>query len=195
VKIASFFISLIVVTSLLSRVWRTTELRVGKIEIDSPAQRFLDEMLANPRHDDVVRIIANDPDARDVAEYESKHRAACEDHLIPRDAPALFLEIYILDASDFSADLLVRGVEVGSYRVLRAQSAAVPNAIAAFLLHLRNHTGKIPHAYFNWSEGNPVLYLIRYVLSGQGDVAPLTREILRQAEPDPDRRPAIHAGV
>jgi hypothetical protein len=88
-----------------------------------------------------------------------------------------------------------RGAAVGPYRVLRAQSAAVPNAIAAFLLYLRNQTDKIPHAYFNWSEGNPVLFLIPYVLNGQGDVAPLTREILRQAEPNPERRPAIHAGV
>jgi hypothetical protein len=150
-----------------------TELRIGKIEIDSTAQRFLDEMLTSARPDGVVRIIANDPDARDVAEYESKHRAACEDHLIPPNAPVVFLEIYILDASDFSTDLFVRGVEVGRYHILRAQSAAVPNAIAAFLLHLRDHTGKIPHAYFNWSEGNPILYLIRYVLSGQGDVAAL----------------------
>ena len=186
---------MIVVTSMLSRVWRTTELRVGKIEVDSGAQRFLDEAMANADHDGAVRIIANDPDAGDIAEYGSKHRAACEDHLIPADASVIFLEIYILDASDFSADLIVRGVEVGPHRVLRAQSAAVPNAIAAFLLHLRDRTGKIPHAYFNWSEGNPVLYLIRYVLSGQGDVAPLTREILRQAEPNPERRPAIHAGV
>ena len=130
--------------------------------------------MAAAGHDGAVRIIANDPDAGDIAEYEAKHRAACEDHLIAGD---------------------VRGVEVGPHRVLRAQSAAVPNAIAAFLIHLRDYTGKIPHAYFNWSEGNPVLYLIRYVLSGQGDVAPLTREILRQAEADPERRPAIHAGV
>jgi hypothetical protein len=195
VKIATFFIGMIVVTSMLSRVWRTTELRVGKIEVDSGAQRFLDEAMANADHDGAVRIIANDPDAGDIAEYGSKHRAAREDHLIPADASVIFLEIYILDASDFSADLIVRGVEVGPHRVLRAQSAAVPNAIAAFLLHLRDRTGKIPHAYFNWSEGNPVLYLIRYVLSGQGDVAPLTREILRQAEPNPERRPAIHAGV
>ena len=80
VRIASFFIGMIVVASMLSRVWRTAELRVGKIEIDSAAQRFLDEALANPWHEGVVRIIANDPDARDTAEYESKHRAACEDH-------------------------------------------------------------------------------------------------------------------
>ena len=41
------------------------------------------------------------------------------------------------------------------------------NGIAAFLLHLRDDKGKIPHAYFNWTEGNPLLYLIHYVLSGE----------------------------
>jgi hypothetical protein len=107
VKIAAFFIRTIVITSMLSRVWRTTELRVGKIEIDSAAQRFLDEALVAD-HDGVVRIIANDPDAGDVAEYQTKHRAACEDHLIAADAPVIFLEIYIIDASEFSADLSVR---------------------------------------------------------------------------------------
>ena len=194
VKIAAFFISTIVITSILSRVWRTTELRVGKIEIDDEAQRFLKEALTDDR-DSFVHIIANEPDAGNAVEYESKHRAACEDHLIPADTPVIFLEIYIRDASDFSADLSVHGIKVGPHRILRAESAAVPNAIAAFLLHLRDQTSKIPHAYFNWSEGNPLLYLIRYVLSGQGDVAPLTREILRQAEPNSERRPAIHAGV
>ena len=97
--------------------------------------------------------------------------------------------------ASFSADLNVRGVEVDGHRVLRGESAAVPNAIAAFLLHVRDELGTVPHAYFHWGERNPFLYLIRYVLSGQGDVAPITREILRQAEPDKARRPAIHAGI
>jgi hypothetical protein len=69
------------------------------------------------------------------------------------------------------------------------------NAIAAFLLYLREDKGKVPHAYFNWTEGNPLLYLLHYVLSGEGDVAPVTREVLRKAEPNAQRRPAIHAGV
>ena len=107
----------------------------------------------------------------------------------------LFLEIYVRDASEFSADLHVEGVEVDGYKVLRGHSAAVPNAIAALLLYLRDQTGEVPHAYFHWGERNPFLYLIRYLLSGQGDVAPLTREILRQAEPNKDLRPAIHAGI
>ena len=191
VKIAACFIGGIVFVSLLSRVWRTTELRVGEITLDEAAQRLVNETTRNG----VIRILANHPDTCDEAEYEEEEREAREDQAIPPDDPVLFLEIYVRDASEFSADLNVHGVEVGRYKVLRAHSAAVPNAIAAFLLHLRDQTGQVPHAYFHWGERNPLLYLIRYVLSGQGDVAPITREILRQAEPDRERRPAVHAGI
>jgi hypothetical protein len=69
----------------------------------------------------------------------------------------------------------------------------VANGIGALLLHLRDDKGKIPHAYFNWTEGKPLLYLIHYVLSGEDDAAPVTREVLRKAEPNAQRRPAKHA--
>ena len=36
--------------------------------------------------------------------------------------------------------------------MLRGESAPVPNAIGAFLLYLRDRTGKVPHAYFSWTE-------------------------------------------
>jgi hypothetical protein len=85
------------------------------------------------------------------------------------------------DASDFSTDLNIHGFEVGHHRVLRGESAAAANAIAGLLLYLRDDKEKVPHAYFNWTEGNPLLYLVHYVLSGEGDVAPVTREVLRKA--------------
>ena len=191
VKIAVFFIGAIVLLSLLSRVWRTTELRVGKITLDEAASRFIDEA----KHGDIIRLLANHPHRCDDAEYQDEEKEARDNQNIPPEDPLLFLEIYVRDASEFSADLEVTGVEVDGHRILRGYSAAVPNAIAALLLYLRDQTGTIPHAYFHWGERNPLLYLIRYMLSGQGDVAPLTREILRQAEPDLARRPAVHAGI
>jgi hypothetical protein len=90
--------------------------------------------------------------------------------------------------------LEVRGVEVGGHQMLRSVSSVVPNAIAAFLLHLRDTTGKTSHCYFGWTEGNLIVYLFRYILFGEGDTPPVNHEVLREAEPNPELRPAIHVG-
>ena len=189
-QIAGFFIGAIIVTSLISRVYRTTELRVERFEIDPLAQRWLDEAAARR----TFRIVANRRQAGDVREYDQKEQEQREDNHIPRDAPVLFLEIDVSDASEFTDVMEIRGVQIGSHKVLRAESSTVPNSIAAFLLYLRDTYDKIPHCYFAWSEGNPLLYLVRYVLFGEGDTAPVTHEILRESEPDPERRPAVHVG-
>ena len=99
VKIASWFIATIIVTSLVSRVMRSTELRVQRVHGDETAERFI-----------------------------------------------------------------------------------------------RDRTGQIPHAYFGWTEGNPIAYLLKFLAFGEGDTAPVTREVLRQTEADPLRRPRIHVG-
>ena len=188
-KIASIFIIGIVFSSLVSRVLRSTELRVHAIEPDAVALRFLDEAAGNP-----VRIIANRPDTGLPEEYEHKLREAWESHHLPGDQNVLFLEVRPGDASDFSDVLALTGAMVDRYRVLRCVSPAIPNAIAALLLYVRDHTGSIPHAYFGWTEGNPIAYLLKYLAFGEGDTAPVTREVLRQAEPDASRRPRIHLG-
>ena len=90
--------------------------------------------------------------------------------------------------------LTIRGDEIGGYHVLRVESAAIPNGIAAALPYLRDQTGCIPHADLGWKEGNPLKFLMRYVLFGEGDIAPVTHEVLRQAERDPERRSVIHVG-
>ncbi len=167
----------IVVTSLISRVARSTELRVQSVEPDAPALSFLREGGRGP-----VRIIANRPDTGQPDEYEHKLREASDSHHLTPDEQVLFLEVRPGDVSEFSGRLHVEGVTVGPYRVLRCVSSAIPNAIAALLLYIRDETGQIPHAYFGWTEGNPIVYLLKFLALGEGDTAPVTREVLRQNE-------------
>jgi hypothetical protein len=189
-RIAMFFIGAIVVTSLVSRVLRSTELRIQGVDTDDAAALFIDQAATTGQ----VRVIANRPGTGNVAEYAAKIREARETHQLKPWEPVLFVEVATSDASDFSNVLQVRGVEIGPFRVLRSHSPAIPNAIAGLLLHIRERTGKVPHAYFGWTEGNPIAYLLKFLAFGEGDVAPVTREVLRQTEPDPERRPRIHLG-
>jgi hypothetical protein len=187
VKIASFFIAAILTTSLVSRVTRATELRVTEVILDENAQQFVKEAAESE-----LRIIANEPHARDILEYLEKEHEERTRNQIPADAPVLFLEVTVVDPSEFEAQLQVTGEQRHGYRILRMESSAVPNAIAAVLLDVRDRTGKRPHIYFDWTEGNPVAHLLRYLIFGSGEVAPVTREVLRAAEPDLRQRPFVH---
>ncbi len=188
-KIATIFIVGIVISSMVSRVLRSTELRVRAVEADDLVRAFLGDATSGP-----VRIIANRPDTGLPEEYEHKLKEAMESHHLTPDDAVLFVEVRPGDVSEFSGVLQVTGATVDRHRVLRCVSPAIPNAIAALLLYVRDQTGKIPHAYFGWTEGNPIVYLMKFLAFGEGDTAPVTREVLRQSEPNPLRRPRIHVG-
>jgi hypothetical protein len=187
VKIATCFIAGIIVVSFLSRVIRAFELRVTAVHLDETAEALISEVGPGP-----LLIVANEPQAGDATEYRDKTAEELAHHHIPDPDRIVFLEVTITDPSEFEAELHIAGARREGYRILRVASPAVPNAIAALLLHLRDSTGTPPHIYFDWTEGNPVLHLLRYLFFGVGEVAPITREILRRAEPDPDRRPVVH---
>lgn len=191
ITISLFFILGIVVVSVISRLARTTEIRAERIEFDDAARQFITDSLV---YDSRLSIIANRPSVGDAAEYLEKEHTQRRLNPVPGRADVLFLEINIIDPSEFRERLQVRGVEVDGHRVLRADSPAAPNAIAAILLAMRDATGVRPHAYFEWSEGNPLLHMFRYILLGRGDTPPVVREIIREVETDPDERPIIHVG-
>ncbi len=189
-QIALMFIATIVVVSLLSRTLRSTELRASSVTFDEDAMQFF--TACEERGE--LRIIANHPDQRTSREYLLKEREEREASNIPVGVPVLFLEVTVTDASEFASSIQVAGQTVGQFKVLRAVGASIPNTIAAVLLAIRDETGCRPHVYFGWTEGNPLKYLARFIFFGEGDIAPVTHEVLRKAEPDPKRRPAIHVG-
>ncbi|UZX20863.1 APC family permease [Streptomyces tanashiensis] len=190
VKIGACFIAGIILISLLSRLGRAFELRVTHIELDDMAERFIQDISRR-----TPRFIANEPDNRDIAEYRDKVEQIRADNDIPGTEDFVFVEVTITDPSEFEAGLTVKGeVLHDRFRVLTVESSSVPNALAALLLHSRDLTGTRPHIYFEWTEGNPFANFLRFFLFGQGEIAPVTREILREAESDRDRRPRVHVG-
>ncbi|MCU1573786.1 MAG: amino acid transporter [Micrococcaceae bacterium] len=191
IVISGLFIAGIIAVSLVSRIFRTTELRVDRIVFDETAQGFIADSL---EYDGELNLIANQRQSGTTDEYEAKESEQRGLNRVPGKADVIFLEVDVLDPSDFSHVLKVQGVSVGHHRILRVGSPAVPNALAAVLLALRDGTGIRPHCYFEWAEGNPLGLLLRYIVLGRGDTAPVVREILREAEKDPDRRPRIHVG-
>lgn len=189
IRIASVFILGIIVISLLSRVRRSFELHATHVHLDREALEFMSDELDGP-----IRIIAHEPLRMSEEAYRQKLESAIEVSHLPLDYRALFLEVIVDDSSDFETELAVRGITRHGYRILEVHGPVVPNTIASVLLHIRDVTGLMPHIYFRWTEGNPVTNLLRFLAFGEGEIAPVTREVLREAETDVTRRPWVHVG-
>jgi hypothetical protein len=187
IKISAFFIASMVITSLISRAMRSTELRIRSVELDKEAAAMLAE-----DEDQVIHLVARRPhveteEAFDLVEHEVRRI-----HNLDPEERVYFLEIERGDVSEFTSALRVTGARLGKHSILRAQSPVVANAIAALLIHLEKTTGQTPHGYFKWTEGNPIGNLVRFLILGEGDVAPVAHEVLRRAIPDAKHRPVIH---
>lgn len=191
VRIASLFILGILVVSLISRVQRSFQLRATSVTFDAQALDFL-----STDADDygVIRILANEPDDGSEREYRDKLAEEQRDSNLPMRGPVLFLEVHATDSSDFEEDLVVQGRVCHGFRVLTVTSGNIPNTIATVLLEIRALTGVVPDVYFEWTEGGPLSNMFRFLITGTGEVAPVTREVLRRAEPRRERRPGVHVG-
>jgi hypothetical protein len=189
VRIASLFILGILVVSLISRVQRSFQLRAVSVTLDDTA---LDFVQTEAEQAGSIRILANEPDDGSLEEYRLKAAQERRDSGIPQRAAVIFLEVHQTDSSNFEEDLVVTGAVHHGYRVLMVRSANVPNTIAAVLLAIRESTGVVPDVYFEWTEGNPISNMLKFLVTGVGEVAPVTREVLRRAEPARARRPDVH---
>lgn len=187
-RIATLFIIAILVVSIVSRVQRSFQLRATSVQLDESALAFVRD---DAEHG-AIRIIANEPDDGTAREYREKNSDERKFSHIPQRSRTIFLEVHRADSSDFEEDLVVRGVTVHGYRVLQVRSGTVPNTLAAVLLAIRDETGVAPAIYFQWNEGNPISNMFRFLITGTGEIAPVTREVLRESEKDPKRRPTVH---
>jgi hypothetical protein len=185
-KISCIFIFTMVFLSLVSRAFRSTELRIT-VSLDALAQELLAES-AN----ETIRLIAWNPRHTAIKDREQAKTELRQLHGLVHDEAIYFIEVERGDTSEFTETIAFQGSRDGSNRVLHARSAAVANAIAALLIQVKQTAKCIPHVYFHWNDVDPIINLTRFIFLGEGDTAPLTHEILRRAIKDPAQRPVVH---
>lgn len=188
IKIAFFFIISIVLTSLLSRVFRARELRFIGFTFTDDQSKFLWESI---RASEWPILVPHRPGRRSLAEKESIIR---REHRLPDNMPILFIEVDLHDASDFyqKPNLQVLSEE-GRYMLKITRAASIAHTLAAVVLELAK-VGKPPEIHFGWTEESPVAGMIGFLLFGEGNVPWMVHELIGKAELDPAKRPVVMIG-
>ena len=168
--------------SLLSRLARAFELRTTDVVLRR-ARRALPPRL-RPPHDPARRQRARRPRHRPSTATRSQQ--ILDDNDLPDAGDIIFVEVTVTDPSDFESRH--RGPRRGPARPLprahRARRRPCPTPWPRCCSHVRDRTGVTPHIYFEWTEGNPVVNLLRFLLFGVGRGRPRHPRGPPRAEPD-----------
>lgn len=186
--IASFFIVSIIATSIISRTWRSTELRFTGFDFKDESDQFLWDSL---RHLEIAILVPHRPGGRDLIEKEQSIRT--EHHLQPHE-PIVFVEVERGDVSEFYQHPTLDVTQQEGRILLRITNcSSIPHVLAAVALEM-SKCGRPPEIHFGWSNENPMRANIGFVLFGEGNVPWLVRELLLKAEPDPTKQPRVVVG-
>ncbi|MSR29978.1 MAG: amino acid transporter [Gemmataceae bacterium] len=188
IKIAGCFIGVIFLASVVSRFFRSTEMRMGSLEFANEESRFLWESLLVT---EFPVLVPHRPGHRGLI---SKEEIIRRDHRLSPDIPILFLEVQRGDTSDFLLNPLVEiKQEEGRFILKVSRCASIAHVIAGLSLEL-GKSGKPPEIHFGWSAESPMAANLGFLLFGEGNVPWMVRELISKAQPNPEKQPRIIIG-
>ncbi|MCS7046045.1 MAG: amino acid transporter [Gemmataceae bacterium] len=186
--IASWFILTILVVSIVSRFYRSKELRLLGLDFVDDRSRFLWDSL---KMLEFPVLVPHRPGTRSLQEKEAQIR---KDHRLTPDVPIVFIEATLGDASEFYQTPQIEIVADEACFIIRVRNcASIAHAIASLALEL-SKTGRPPEIHFGWSDEDSLWATIGFLLFGEGNVPWLVRELIRDAEPRPERQPRVIVG-
>jgi hypothetical protein len=184
-KIATFFIVAILVTSFWSRWARSRELRFAGFKLPDTGTQLMWDTI---RLLELTVLVPHRPGRRSLASKESQIR---REHRIPRDLMIVFVEVELADASDFVNEPVMRIMEEeGRYVMKITGAASISHTLAAVALEMAK-VGRPPEIHFGWTDESPVSGTLGFLLFGEGNVPWMVRDLIRRAEPDEAKRPLI----
>jgi hypothetical protein len=187
-KIASFFILAIVISSVFSRLWRSTELRLSRFVFPNPESQMLWESL---KYLEIPVLVPHRPGRRDLLEKEADIRRV---HRLDPTTPIVYLEAIPGDASEFVHSPHMEIFSQEERFILRVTKChSVAHVVAAVGLELAKE-GNPLEIHFGWSDEMPIAANLKFILFGEGNVPWMVRELIRRAEPDAKYQPRIVIG-
>ena len=96
------------------------------------------------------------------------------------------------DHDEGAVQVLGGVLQAGDLRVA-CDIAGDAHVLAAMGLAFRE-VGRPPEIHFGWSDESPMVANLNFLLFGEGNVPWLVRELIRKAEPNPDRQPRVVIG-
>jgi hypothetical protein len=186
--LAGSFVVVILVVSILSRVWRCTELRfAGFVFADKASEHEWGRLKAS----DFPILVPIRGDGESLREKEIAIRSR---HRIPGPVPIMFVQAELADPSEFTRPAKVRiAREDGRVVIHVSRCVSIPHAIAALALELSSE-GAVPEVHFGWSAENPVTANLHFVLFGHGNVPWMVYTLIRRAKVPEDRKPRVIVG-
>jgi hypothetical protein len=182
--IAVIFIASIIVISIISRVSRSTELRLQRVMLDRGAERIIRSAVQNDR----LLLVTHDPlRGTNEEDYAAELAESRLRHYLPEGAITPIVEVYADDPSVFAGHLLVVGHTIGDHQVLRCTGPAISNAIAALALAIHSQYACVVHLNMRWtpipSLADAIAEGIEFLLWGGGDTARIVELEIRHESP------------
>jgi hypothetical protein len=188
VEIAVVCIVAIVILSVLSRLIRTNELRLAGFRFADEHSRFLWESMQAM---EFPVLVPHRPGRRSLENKEDEIRAR---HRLAPTVPIVFLEAELGDPSEFyQLPIIAVTREKERYALRITRCSSIAHAIAAIALEL-SRFGAPPEIHFGWSDESPIRANLNFVLFGEGNVPWMVRELVRKAEPRPEKQPRVVIG-
>jgi hypothetical protein len=183
--IAAAFVGLVIVVSIVSRAWRSTEYRFDGFDFADKATEF---EWARIKAADYPMLVPLRPGQEAIQEREIDVRSR---HRIPGTIPILFVVAELADPSDFHHKPMLRIVrENGRLVITITRCCSIPHALAAAALEVASDGG-VPEIHFGWSAENPVTANLHFVLFGSGNVPWMVYTLIRRADVPEARKPRV----
>jgi len=182
---ATAFIGLVLVVSIVSRAWRSTEFRFDGFDFADKQTEF---EWGRIKASDYPILVPLRPGQEAIRDREIDVRAR---HRIPGTIPIMFVAAELADPSDFHHRPRLRIVrENGRVVIHITRCCSIPHALAAAALEVASDGG-VPEIHFGWSAENPVTANLHFVLFGTGNVPWMVYTLIRRADVPEERKPRV----